>query len=70
MIDIPKLDEFKRLLNIEKERQLAMIELSNSLGIDISFSNEEIIKNAEEKYTQAVNKKIAEDINKWMKSIS
>ena len=34
---------FKKFLEIEMERQKAMQELSEVLGIDVSFSNKEII---------------------------
>ena len=37
---------FKKFLEIEMERQKAMQELSEILGIDVSFSSKEMIKNA------------------------
>ena len=40
-IDVKK---FEELLQIQQERQLAMKELSEKLGIDISFSDEEVMK--------------------------
>ena len=46
-IDIKKLEE---LYEIEKERQLAMKELSEQLGYDISFSDDETIENALQAY--------------------
>ena len=36
---------FKKFLEIEMERQKAMQELSEVLGIDVSFSKKEMIKN-------------------------
>ena len=36
--------KFNELLQIQKERQLAMQVLSEKLGIDISFSDEETCK--------------------------
>jgi len=58
---------FKEMLNLEKERQLATQELSQLLGIDISFSDEEVIKNAEEQTIKHIEKKLAEKINNLVK---
>jgi len=55
------------MLNLEKERQLATQELSQLLGIDISFSDEEVIKNAEEQTVKHIEKKLAEKINNMVK---
>jgi DNA-binding ferritin-like protein (Dps family) len=60
--------EFKKFLQIEKERQLATQELSEILGIDISLSDEEVMRNAEENFTKAISKKITKEVNEWMKS--
>ena len=60
--------EFQKYLDIEKERQLALKDVSEILGIDITFSDEEMLKNAEENFTKAISKKMAKDVNKWMKS--
>ena len=65
-IDFSKLNE---LIAIQKERQLAMDELSLSLGIDISFSDEEVIKFAEEAYAKHIEKQIVEEVETWMKSL-
>ena len=56
---------FNELLSIQKERQLALQELSEILGYDISFSDEEVLKFAEEAYEKA----IIEGIESWMKSV-
>jgi DNA-binding ferritin-like protein (Dps family) len=61
--------EFQEYLDIEKERQLALKELSEILGIDITFSDEEMVKNAEENFVNAINKKISNGVNEWMKSV-
>lgn len=61
--------EFQEYLDIEKERQLALKELSEILGIDITFSDEEMVKNAEENFVKAINKKISNGVNEWMKSV-
>mgnify|MGYP003659478479 CR=1 FL=1 len=61
------ISEFKKFLAIEKERQLALQELSEILGIDISFSEEEVLKNAEESFSKALSKTISEEVMTWMK---
>ena len=58
---------FKEMLNLEKERQLATQELSQLLGVDISFSDEEVIKNAQDKTIKHIEKKLAEKINNMVK---
>ena len=65
-IDFSKLNE---LIAIQKERQLIMKELSENIGIDISFSDEEVIKFAEEAYAKQVEKQIVEEVETWMKSL-
>jgi DNA-binding ferritin-like protein (Dps family) len=58
---------FKKFLEIEMERQKAMQELSEVLGIDVSFSNKEMIKNAEENFSKAISKKLNDDIQKALR---
>lgn len=58
--------KFEAFLEIEKQRQLAMIEVSQMLGIDVTFSDNELLKNAEESFVKYVN----EEVSKWMKSVS
>ena len=70
MFDISVVNDFNKFLAIQKERQLATKELSEILGIDISFSDEEAIKYAEESFTIAFNKQINKEVNEWMKSAS
>ena len=41
---------FERFLNREKERNIQMLELSRLLGVDFTFSNEEMIRQAEEAF--------------------
>ena len=55
--------KFNELLQIQKERQLAMQALSEKLGIDISFSEEETRKFAEEEFVKYLEKEVSE----WMK---
>tara|TARA_X000001382_G_scaffold49111_1_gene33265 strand:+ start:49 stop:261 length:213 start_codon:yes stop_codon:yes gene_type:complete len=60
---------FNDLLQIERERQLIMQELSENLGIDISFSEEEIMNNALSAYEKHIDKEITKEVEKWMKSL-
>lgn len=59
--------DFKKFLEIQKERQAATQELSQILGIDVSFSDEEVIEYAMQSYTKVLRKQLAEDVLKWMK---
>ena len=65
-VDFSKLNE---LIAIQKERQLVMKELSENIGIDISFSDEEVIKFAQEAYAKNIEKQIVEEVETWMKSL-
>ena len=55
------------MLNLEKERQLATQELSQLLGIDISFSDEEVIKNAQDATVKHIEKELVKKINNMVK---
>ena len=59
--------KFKKFLDIEKERQAAMVELSMILGIDISFSEDEILKNAQDSFERQIQKELMEAISQWTK---
>lgn len=61
--------KFTEFLEIQRERQLAMQELSQVLGIDISFSDEEIIKYATEQYENYVNSQVEKEVSLLMKSL-
>ena len=65
-IDIKKLEE---LYEIEKERQLAMKELSEQLGYDISFSDDETIENALQAYNMYLSKSVEREVLALMKSL-
>jgi DNA-binding ferritin-like protein (Dps family) len=58
---------FKKFLEIEMERQKAMQELSETLGIDVSFSNEEMLKNAQDSFVKAISQRINEDLQKALR---
>ena len=60
---------FNELLQIQKERKLAMDELSLALGYDVSFSDEEVQQFGMEEYEKYINKQINEEVKKWMKSL-
>ncbi len=59
--------DFKRLLQNEKERSKALKEIQGEIGFDISFSDEQVFKNAIDRFKLQLDKKIAEDISTWMK---
>jgi len=65
-IDIKK---FRELIAIQKERQLAMKELSENLGIDISFSDDEVLKFATEAYEKELEQVVNKEVEQWMKSL-
>jgi len=59
--------KLQEIIEIQKERQLAMQVLSEQLGIDISFSDEEVKKLIEEEYTNYLQKKIVKEVKEWTK---
>ena len=59
--------KWKELIEIQKERKLAMDVLSEQLGIDISFSDEEVMKYAEEAYAKHIEEQVFDEVEKWMK---
>lgn len=63
------LSKFNELLRIQKERQLAMKELSELLGTDITFSDDEVVKFAMEAYEKEINKQVTAEVEIWMKSL-
>ena len=64
---IVSLKDFNKFLAIEKERQAALQELSEILGFDISFSQEEMINNASESYSKVISEQIKKEATEWMK---
>ena len=69
-INIKKLEEF---IKIQKERQKLTQELSEKTGMDISFTDEEVVKFAQEEYLKHINvsisKAVEEEISAWTKSL-
>jgi len=68
VLPLLQIREFKKFLEIEKERQLATQELSETLGIDISLSDEEVMQNAQESFAKSYSNRIKEEVDLWMKS--
>ena len=60
---------FDKLLAIQKERKLAMDELSLALGYDVSFSDDEVMKFAMEAYEKHISKQVNEEVLLLMKSV-
>ena len=63
------LSKFNELLLIEQERQLAMQELSDILGVDISFSDDEVMNNTLDAYSKVIEKQLSSEVETWMKSL-
>jgi len=59
--------DFKRLLENEKERNETLKEIQAEIGFDISFSDEQVFKNAMDRFKLQLDKEIAEEISTWMK---
>ena len=58
-----------RFIKVHEERNLAMKELSEQLGIDISFSDEEVLQHAMEEYSNYISNEINKEVETWMKSL-
>lgn len=62
------LKRIKEFVEIEKERNELMKDLSEQLGIDVSFSEEEIFNNALDRMNQELGIEINKELKKqWMK---
>ena len=61
------LRKFKQYLNIERERNLLMKDLSEILGYDVTFSEEEMYNNAMHNMTLKLGKTIKKEMVQWMK---
>ena len=62
------ISEYNKILEIQKERQKAMAEVSQILGIDVRISDEDVVKFAQQEFEEYVKKKISKEVNSWMKS--
>ena len=61
--------KFEEYLEIEKERNLQMLEVSRLLGVDFTFSEEELIQNAEQKIVEYMEKTLQEKIDKAFEGV-
>jgi len=61
--------KFEKYLEIEKERNLQMLEVSRLLGVDFTFSEEELIQNAEQKIVEYMEKTLQEKIDKTFEEV-
>ena len=61
--------KFEEYLEIEKERNLQMLEVSRLLGVDFTFSEEEMIQNAEKKIVEYMEKTLQEKIDKAFEGV-
>lgn len=62
------ISHFKRFLEIQEERQKAMAEASQVLGIDFRMSDEEKIQYAEEQFAKYIEEEVYKEVKAWMKS--
>ena len=59
---------FMQILALEKERNEVLKELKDSVGFDISFSDETVLENATAVFAEQYQKELAEMvIKKWKK---
>lgn len=55
------------LIRIQEERNLILKELQNTLGFDISFSEDDVLNNAIDVLSAELVKDIEKDMSVWMK---
>jgi len=53
---------FRQYLRIEQERNKLMLEISQQLGFDFTFTEEEMLNNAFEKYLESLTKKVMKEV--------
>jgi len=61
--------KFEKYLEIEKERNLQMLEVSRLLGVDFTFSEEEMTQNAKQKIVEYMEKTLQEKIDKAFEGV-
>ena len=61
--------KFEKYLEIEKERNLQMLAVSRLLRVDFTFSEEEILENAEQQLVKHMEKQISERFEKMLKAV-
>ena len=57
----------KKFLAIQEERQKALADVSQLLGVDFRMSEEEKIKYAEEDFNKYLENEIFKEVAHWMK---
>tara|TARA_R100001510_G_C7544266_1_gene130533 strand:- start:339 stop:554 length:216 start_codon:yes stop_codon:yes gene_type:complete len=62
------ISHFKKFLAIQEERQKALAEVSQLLGVDFRMSEEEKIKYAQEDFSKYLENEINKEVKFWMKS--
>jgi len=58
---------FNQILEIQKQRNLLLKEIEDDLGFDMSFSEEDTLKNAMDIFQKELEKEIAKEVSSWMK---
>ena len=58
---------FNQILEIQKQRNLLLKEIENDLGFDMSFSEEDTLKNAMDIFQKELEKEITKEVSTWMK---
>tara|TARA_R110001592_G_scaffold224032_4_gene479628 strand:+ start:4690 stop:4902 length:213 start_codon:yes stop_codon:yes gene_type:complete len=62
------LKKLKEFIEIEKERNKLMEDLSDQLGFDVTFSDEEVFNNALDRMNKELGIEINKELKKqWMK---
>ncbi len=61
------MNRFDEILEIHKQRNLLLKEIEADLGFDMSFSEEDTLKNALEVFKKELEKEIAKEVSSWMK---
>tara|TARA_Y100000022_G_C13227575_1_gene365700 strand:+ start:479 stop:676 length:198 start_codon:yes stop_codon:yes gene_type:complete len=61
------MNRFNEILEIHKQRNLLLKEIEADLGFDMSFSEEDTLKNALEVFKKELEKEIAKEVSSWMK---
>ncbi len=58
---------FLQILEMERERNEALKEMKDSIGFDISFSDDMIFQNALDTFTKEYTKELRESVLSWMR---
>ena len=58
---------FLHILEMERERNEALKEMKDSIGFDISFSDDMVFQNALDTFTKEYTKELRESVLSWMR---